>query len=278
MWHAEGITKKGEPTDSLEYCHLLLMLPQEIVDFVIDQLEGSPAPLKSCSLVSRRWTARSQKHLFKRVVIRSDHLRRWCRRFKPGPVGVSPYTAHLILSAAANPSGEDPWFEQNLLKHASDHLSSFINVQTLDLTRWKFLGEELCTAPFEQIASTIRNLRITFPVLDPSVFLAFVTFFTRAGLVCIIHPQIMTEEFVMPNPLLTPSTTFCWTSLRLNDFSDKGLPLLDWIARLPLRLIDISVGLRSQSYHSSSLTALLQANSTTLQSLQLCRSAGGELA
>lgn len=252
------------------------MLPQEIVDFVVDQLEDSPAALKSCSLVSRRWTARSQKHLFKRVVIRSDRLRCWCQRIKPGSVGVSPYTVHLVLVAATNPFKGDPWFEPNLLRHASDHLSSFINVHTLDVVRWKFSDEELFVAPFEQIALTTRSLRVTCPALDSSTFLTFITFFNRAESISIVHPQVTIEESVTPNLLLTPSTKLCWTSLHLLNFSDGGLPLLDWISRLPLRLINLSVGLQSQSYHSSSLTLLLRASSATLQTLQLCRSAGGE--
>jgi len=95
--------------------------------------------------------------------------------------------------------------------------------------------------------------------------------------VSIIHPRISTEEFRTPNPLPTQSTTLRWTSLHLLDCSDKGLLLLDWIAQLPLRLINLTVGLQSQSYHSSSLTLLLRASSATLQSLQLCRSAGDPL-
>lgn len=254
------------------------MLPQEIIDFVIDQLEGSPAALKSCTLVSRRWTARGQKHLFRRVVIRSDSLGRWCQRIKPGSVGVSSYTAHLVLVAAANPLKEDPWFERKLLEDASAHLISFVNVHTLDVIRWKFSDEELYTAPFAQIALSIRTLRVTCPSLGSSAFFAFTTSFGRAESISIIHPQITSEELAMQNPLLTaPSTTLCWTSLSLLDISDKGLLLLDWIAQLPLRLINLSVGLQSQSYHSGSLTLLLRASSATLQALRLCRCAGGEL-
>jgi hypothetical protein len=260
-----------------EHCDLSLMLPQEIIDFVIDQLEGSPAALKSCSLVSRRWTARSQKYLFERVVIRSDYLRRWCQVVKPGSAGVSPYTSHLVLVAAADPCKEDPWFEPNLLRHASDHLSSFINVHTLDVFRWKFSHGELYTTSFAPIALTIRSLKVSCPVLDSSVFLNFITFFARAESISIVHPQITAEEFVTSNLLLTQNITLRWTVLRLLDFSDKALPLLDWIAQLPLRLINLSVGLRSQSYHSGSLTLLLRASSSSLQVLQLCRSAGGEL-
>ena len=254
------------------------MLPQEIVDLVIDQLEGSPAALKSCSLVARGWAARSQKHLFERVIIRSDNLRRWCQTIKPGSTGVSPYTTYLVLVAAAQPFKEDPWFEPSLLRHASDNLGSFINVHTLDVIRWKFSDEglESYTAPLARIASTTRSLRLTCPVLDSSAFFSFITFFNRAESVSIICPQITTEELSTPSLLLTPSTPFCWTSLRLLDFSDKGLPLLDWIAQFPLRLIELSVGVQSQSYHSSSLTLLLRACSATLKTLQLCRSAGGE--
>lgn len=253
------------------------MLPQEVVDLIIDQLEANPAALKSCSLVSRQWVARTQKHLFARVVIRSDNLRRWCQSIAPGPIGVSPYTTHLVLVAAANPLMEEPWFDPNLLKHASDHLSSFTDVHTLDVIRWKFSNEEEYTAPFAQIALTIRTLRVTSPILDPLTFLPFIAFFPRAESISIVHPQVTIEEFVAPDLLPTPSIAFCWTSLRLLDLSDKSLPLLDWIAQLPLRLIGLSIGLQSQSYHNDSLAGLLRASSETLQTLQLCRSAGGEL-
>lgn len=253
------------------------MLPQEIIDLTIDQLQGSPAALKSCSLVSRRWATRSQKYLFARVVIRSDHLRRWCQKITPGPTGVSSHTTHLVLVAAADPSKEEPWFESSLLTHAFDHLSSFTNVRALDVIRWKFSDPEGYTTPFAQIASTTRTLRITSPILESNTFLDFVSSFGHAESISVVHPQITAEEFVPPSPLLTPSTGFDWTSLRLLDFSDKGLPLFDWITKFPLRLIRLSVGLQSQSYHDDSLTALLQACSETLQALQLCRSAGGEL-
>ncbi|KAF9785809.1 hypothetical protein BJ322DRAFT_1107700 [Thelephora terrestris] len=253
------------------------MLPQEVVDLIIDQLEGYPAALKSCSLVSRQWAARSQKHLFARVVIRSDYLRRWCKRITPGSTGVSSYTTHLVLVAAANPLVEEPWFDPNLLRHASDHLCSFTDVHNLDVIRWKFSDEEDYTAPFAQIALSTRTLRVTSPVLDSLTFLPFIAFFYRAESISVTHPQVTIEEFVVPDLLPTPSTTFCWTSLRLLDLSDKSLPLLDWIARLPLRLINLSIGLQSQSYHNNSLISLLQASSETLQTLQLCRSAGGPL-
>ena len=252
------------------------MLPQEIIDFVIDQLEGSPATLKSCSLVSRRWAARSHKYLFQRVVIRSDCLRRWCERIRPGSTGVSPHTTHLVLVAVADPSKEDPWFESSLLKDASDHFTSFTNVHTLDVIRWKFSNEGLHTAPFAQIAFTTRNLRVTSPALDSFAFHTFIMLFNRAESISITHPQVTADEFATSNLPLTASAVPCWISLRLLDFSDKCLPLLDWIAQLPLRLINLSIGLQSQSYHSASLTLLLRASSGTLQTLQLCRSAGGE--
>ena len=252
------------------------MLPQEIVDLVIDHLQTSASALHSCSLVSRRWTARSQKHLFARVVIRSDSLRRWCRNIIPGPTGVSSYTSHLALVASANPSEEEACPGPNLLMHASDHLGSFTNVHALDVVRWEFQDEELYTVPFKQIALSTRTLTVITPVLHSSTFLAFITLFERAKSVYIIHPHIPTEESVILDLFPTSSAVICWQSLHLLDFADSSLPLLKWIAQLPLRLTNLSVGLRSPSYHDSLLTTLLRAGSETLQTIQLCRSAGGK--
>ena len=252
------------------------MFPQEIVDLIIDQLQASPFALKSCSLVSRQWTPRSQRHLFARVVIRSDRLRHWCWNITPGPTGVSPYTTHLSLFASADHSNDEGWFEPNQLAHASDHLGSFTNVRTLDIVRWKFLDDETYTPPFTQLAPTVHTLRITSPILDSSAFLTFVTFFDRAESVYISHPRVMMGEFANPDPIPIPKTVTRWTSLQLLDLSHAGLPLLDGIAQLPLRLTNLSVGLHSSSYHNNSFTALLQACSETLQALRLCRSTGGE--
>ena len=255
---------------------MLPALPQEIIDLIVDELEGSQSTLKTCSLVSRRWTARCQQHLFSRTVIHSNNLRRWCREMTPGPTGVSPYTTNLVLFAAADPLKEDPWFEPNLLTHASDHLNSFTNIHTLDIVRWKFPDNETYTTPFAQVAQTTRNFGVIFPVHGFSTFLSFITMFNRAESISIIRPQITTEESAEQNLPYIPCATFSWASLRLLDFSDRSLPLLGLIARLPLQLLNLSVGLQSPSYHDGSLTALLRANSETLQTLQLCRSMGGE--
>ena len=251
------------------------MLPQEIIDLIIDKLQTSTPTLNSCSLVSRRWTARSQKHLFARVVIRSDSLLRWCRNITPGPTGVSSYTTYLALVASANPSKEETSFGLNLLMHASDHLSSFTDIRTLDVVRWEFQSEELYIAPFKQIALTTRSLRIITPVLRSSSFLTFITLFERAESVHIVHPHIPTEEPAIQDLFPVSSGVVSWLSLHLLDFDDSGLPLLNWIAQLPLQLTNLSVGLRSPSYHSSLLTALLRACSETLQTIRLCRSTGG---
>ncbi|KAF8880659.1 hypothetical protein BD779DRAFT_1548254 [Infundibulicybe gibba] len=46
-------------------------LPSEIIDLVIDQLEGDRAALKFCSLVCRSWLPRTRHHLFSSLNIRT---------------------------------------------------------------------------------------------------------------------------------------------------------------------------------------------------------------
>lgn len=252
------------------------MFPQEIIDLIVDQLRTSPFALKSCSLVSSRWAARSREHLFARVAIRSDRLRLWCWNITPGPTGVSRYTTHLLLLASANHADDEAWFEPDPLIHASDHFASFTNVHTLDIIRWKFLDEEEYTASFTQVALTIRILRITAPILDTPAFLSFVTFFNRAESVHISQPRTTAEQVVALDLVPAPGTFICWKSLHLLDFSITSLPLLVGIAQLPIQLVDLSVGLYSPYYHDDFFTVLLQACSGTLQTLRLCRSAGGK--
>ncbi|KAF9644811.1 hypothetical protein BDM02DRAFT_3121289 [Thelephora ganbajun] len=47
-------------------------LPPELCDHTIDQLRNQPKALKACSVVSKLWTPRSQKHIFSTISFNGD--------------------------------------------------------------------------------------------------------------------------------------------------------------------------------------------------------------
>ena len=76
-------------------------LPPELCDHIIDQLRDNPDALKTCSVVSKSWTARSQKHIFSTINFAGDpDIVAWQNAF-PDPVN-SP--AHYARRLTVNPS------------------------------------------------------------------------------------------------------------------------------------------------------------------------------
>ena len=72
------------------------LLPQELCDNIIDELCDQPDTLKSCSLVSRSWTLRSQKHLFSVICFQSDaDVFAWQNVF-PDPCNSPAYYARIL--------------------------------------------------------------------------------------------------------------------------------------------------------------------------------------
>ncbi|KAF7377646.1 hypothetical protein MSAN_00187500 [Mycena sanguinolenta] len=51
-----------------------LELPQELVDSILDYLEGDPASLRTCSLLARAWVPRSRSYLFESLLINAENI------------------------------------------------------------------------------------------------------------------------------------------------------------------------------------------------------------
>ena len=97
-------------------------------------------------------------------------------------------------------------------------------VHVLDVIQQKFRIEELYIAPFAQTVPTIRNLRVTAPVLDSSAFLAH-----HIPQPCRIRLQRpfthCDRRTSQPRP---PGTVIRRNFLHLLNFADAGLPPLKW--------------------------------------------------
>ena len=147
-----------------------MYIPQDVVDLIIDQLvltEKCPWELrwslKATSLVSTAWVNPSQRHIFFAInFYNNPSVQRWCSRIKPDPYGLSRYVRVLRLWGV-------PLQSSSILETALPHLTSFQNLQELDIGReehWDRIDIN-CTllevlAPiFSSFSGTLKRIRWT---------------------------------------------------------------------------------------------------------------------
>ena len=145
-----------------------MLIPQDIWDLIIDRLAEVRYPpercefLRAASLVSTTWVNRSQHHIFSTVSFnpRGRSVQKWCSGVGPDPGGVSRHVRTLEFIHGRNPSKEPGPLVTDVLKTAFPHLTSFRNIQTLEVYRVD-LGVaplELLIPIFSSFAGTLRRL------------------------------------------------------------------------------------------------------------------------
>jgi len=129
-------------------------LPLEICHHIIDQLCDQPDVLKTCSVVSKSWTAQSQKHIFSTIRFSDDpDVVAWRNAF-PDPTN-SP-ACHARTLIVNHPKG----FPEN-------HLSSFCNVTHMVLHVHVADGRVVSLAQLHGFTPFLKSLLVTFPVRLP---------------------------------------------------------------------------------------------------------------
>jgi hypothetical protein len=146
-----------------------MYIPQDVVNLIIDQLVLTEAYsserrrcLQATSLVSDVWVNPSRRHLFSIIdFYDSPSVRGWCSRIKPDPYGLSRHVRVLRLWSGPLSSG--------ILKTALPHLTSFKNLQELDMGRVLSTGRNyinytplhVLALIFSSFAGTLKRLRWT---------------------------------------------------------------------------------------------------------------------
>ncbi|THU77144.1 hypothetical protein K435DRAFT_703039, partial [Dendrothele bispora CBS 962.96] len=76
------------------------MLPQELVDSIIDHLFDDPVSLKTCALVSKSWLPSTRHHIFHHIRLdpsqNPNPTKSLCRLLKTTPE-IRPCVQHLHL-------------------------------------------------------------------------------------------------------------------------------------------------------------------------------------
>ena len=138
------------------------LLPQEILDLIIDHLRNDPAALRSCCTTSKSWYPRSRNHLFARIEFRThkSHIELWKKAF-PDPSN-SPACHTRILSIRGLPTITTADADGTGWIHTFDRLVK------LDLDTFGYDDRQISLAPLRRLSSTLRSLTLCHTSIPPS--------------------------------------------------------------------------------------------------------------
>lgn len=174
------------------------LLPQELVDIIIDELKYDVVSLRACSLVSKPWAHRSRKHIFESVYLPTCLLRKWLKHIPASPASpLGPH--HHLRSLSLQPTST---FEPFCVPESfADHLSSFTQLSNLVITsipwgEWAdaFTDSLLVTKYFGGFGQALRNLELTRVYLNMVALKGLLDVFTRLERLLIFSPIMLDGE------------------------------------------------------------------------------------
>lgn len=146
--------------------------PQEIIDAIIDLLHDDPKALKSCCLASKRFVPRTQKYLFKNIVIKKSDMGWQWKKIFPDPVVSYPsaYTHSLVvhnMDAINTGDGKEGGW-----------IWSFTNVVQLKVCELdhRQLTEHISLSPLHALSS-VKSLHLSDCCILPMDFFKFICSF-----------------------------------------------------------------------------------------------------
>ena len=136
-------------------------LPPELCDYIIDKLRNQPNALKTCSVVSKSWTARSRKHIFSTICFNGDpDVVAWRNAFPDASNSPAHHARTLVVNHRKG-------FPEN-------RLSSFCNVTRLFLHVHPVDGCLVSLTQLHGFTPSLKSLHMTFPILPFSDVLSLV--------------------------------------------------------------------------------------------------------
>ena len=147
------------------------VLPQEILNLIVDHLRDDRVALKDCCLVSKTWVSRARRHLFARVEFTSPHRIEAWREFFPDP-STSP-ARHTRILVNRNLDVTAPKLDVTTWIHSFNRITQLeLNRLTLDQTsliQLYGLSPTLTSLLLYNVhapVSGIFNLICSFPLLE----------------------------------------------------------------------------------------------------------------
>lgn len=169
------------------------LLPQNVIENIIDHLHDRPVDLQACCLVCKDWKTRSQSHLFRRVRWTVETISAWCKHIPPrsdGPAGL--VTILLVVSL----------LERDRLGPIKDHFESFRNLTSLKLRDLNFddplFNPDQVPVYFGHLKPGLKSLTLINANGSCGKLLSFTSFFPHVQHLTVSRPG----DLVPPDPAI----------------------------------------------------------------------------
>ncbi|KAK0435086.1 uncharacterized protein EV420DRAFT_348801 [Desarmillaria tabescens] len=152
------------------------VLPQELIDAVIDENHTDKETLRTCSLVSRSWTYPSQRRIFSHISFNRGpyhycslhgRRRRDIERFNSF-ISIHPCLATLVKSIEIS-----PLLDAHLL---GTMFQKLINLESISLHLCGYSWDELSLSMRDTLITAFRSLRLTRFEIRDGLFLHYADF------------------------------------------------------------------------------------------------------
>ena len=167
------------------------ILPQSVIENIIDHLHDRPMDLRACSLVAKNWESRSQSHLFHKVQWTTETVLGWRKHISPHHGGPAGYANILAVASL---------LERERLGPLKDYFTSFRNVTSLTLRDLSFddplFSPDKVPAYFGHLKLGLKSLTLMCANGSCGRLLSFASFFPRLELLGIACPG----DLVPPDP------------------------------------------------------------------------------
>lgn len=208
-------------------------LPPEILDHIVDFLHNNSEALHRCSLVSKSWVSRAQKHIFADIRLRSHRdFDLWQKTF-PDPAD-SPAHHTRTLTVECNPVevGGGSWAQ------------GFSRVERLVVDRTWVAVDIGCIfpVPFDNLALSLKSLLVdSFLLPSSQIFDLIRSLLVLEDLTLMCHNVLCADESNRPPAVTSASPKLTGTlGLFVSEGMAQGLrPLLDLPGGLHFRRLEL---------------------------------------
>jgi len=141
-------------------------LPAEMLDHIVDLLDGSQTPLRNCCLVSKSWIPRTRRHLFAEVRFQTTKsLQSWQKTFPDPPTSPARYTKTLFVGCPQVITGADAGVD-SWIRSFTSVVRLWFGGRDLNARGW-----EVAFVLFRAFSPVVKSLRMDFSSLPfPNFF------------------------------------------------------------------------------------------------------------
>jgi hypothetical protein len=245
-------------------------LPAEILDHIVDHLQGTEDALRNCCLVSKSWIPRTRKHLFADIVFHTaKRLESWKETFPDPSTSPACYAKCLFVDC--------PEVIMEADADAGGWITGFSRVEYLTLEDQKLFANGSSTIFLFHGFSPIKSLEVAFTDLPPPrVFNLILSFPLLEDLVMYSIYGISADDDDEDrsdrlSTAVQPSNTPVFTGSLEIFLGEGGMKsLTHWLLSLPGGLHFRKLTLTwLQEEDLSLVEALVEACSHTLESLDI---------